>query len=481
MSKKNRASARRGSRKKLWITLAVLAVIAIVAVSYFTSPGFQRTKTVGTVGEDKITEAEFAYFYQTTVTSLYSEIQNTYGDYASLILDTSKPLDEQNYDENQTWHEYAVDRTLEGIQEIHALYHAAQEDGYQLSEEGRATIDSTAESVKSAAASVGYTTSLYLRAVYGHGMNLKTYTNLLEMVLLAEGYSTWKESTFTYTDSQIDDYYNAHKTEYDTVDLRMIPIQGETKEDSDAVDLTEAKAIASHVMNECKTEEEFAAFAVDISDDDDIETEDDTLYSYLQASTMSPEGMSEWCYDEARQYGDMNVFTTESACYVVFYLDRHDVDYNLVSMRHILVKPDQEEDGSVSDEAAEAAIEKTDGYLKEWEASDGTEETFAAMANAYSDDTGSNTSGGLYSGIYKGQMVKPVNDWLFDPERQTGDVTIVQSSFGYHLMYFAGTGENYKTSKVSEDMRTADFGSWLEGVKAAAPLSVKENVGSVVL
>ena len=78
-------------------------------------------------------------------------------------------------------------------------------------------------------------------------------------------------------------------------------------------------------------------------------------------------------------------------------------------------------------------------------------------------------------------MVKPVNDWLFDPERQTGDVTIVQSSFGYHLMYFAGTGENYKTSKIAEDLRTADFDSWLEGVKAAAPLSVKENVGSVVL
>ena len=191
--------------------------------------------------------------------------------------------------------------------------------------------------------------------------------------------------------------------------------------------------------------------------------------------------MSEWCYDEARQYGDMATFSDESAYYVLFFIDRHDIDYNVVNMRHILVQPTQNEDGTVSDENAEAAIAETDSYLKEWEASDGTEETFAAMANQYSDDTGSNTNGGLYTDIYKGQMVRPVNDWLFDPERQIGDVTIVQSSFGYHLMYFAGTGANYKTTTVSAAMQTEDYDKWLADTTATVAVNLKENVGSVML
>ncbi|MBQ3878956.1 MAG: peptidylprolyl isomerase, partial [Oscillospiraceae bacterium] len=174
-------------------------------------------------------------------------------------------------------------------------------------------------------------------------------------------------------------------------------------------------------------------------------------------------------------------FSDESAYYVLFFIDRHDIDYNVVNMRHILVQPTQNEDGTVSDENAEAAIAETDSYLKEWEASDGTEETFAAMANQYSDDTGSNTNGGLYTDIYKGQMVRPVNDWLFDPERQIGDVTIVQSSFGYHLMYFAGTGANYKTTTVSAAMQTEDYDKWLADTTATVAVNLKENVGSVML
>ena len=39
---------------------------------------------------------------------------------------------------------------------------------------------------------------------------------------------------------------------------------------------------------------------------------------------------------------------------------------------------------------------------------DGTDEdSFAELANQYSDDAGSNTNGGLYEDVYKNQMVAP--------------------------------------------------------------------------
>ena len=481
MSKKNSAPVRRANKKKIWITVAVIVVLAIVAVSYFTSPAFQRTKTVGTIGNDTISETEFAYYYQTTFQNIYTQLQQTYGDYMSMVVDTSKSLDEQMFDETQTWHQYVTDRAVEGMQQIHALNASAKAEGFAIGEAEQANIAATTGAIESAAQNAGYTTGMYLRAMYGHGMDMKTYTRILTDVVTAEAYASSKQASLTYTDSQIDEYYNAHKEQFDTVDLRMVPIQGDEDANSGVVDLTDAQALAEQIMNLYKTEETLADFAVGISDDDEIASPDDTLYTYVQASSLSPEGMSEWCYDEARQYGDMATFSDESAYYVLFFIDRHDIDYNVVNMRHILVQPTQNEDGTVSDENAEAAIAETDSYLKEWEASDGTEETFAAMANQYSDDTGSNTNGGLYTDIYKGQMVRPVNDWLFDPERQIGDVTIVQSSFGYHLMYFAGTGANYKTTTVSAAMQTEDYEKWLADTTATAAVNLKENVGSVML
>jgi len=40
-------------------------------------------------------------------------------------------------------------------------------------------------------------------------------------------------------------------------------------------------------------------------------------------------------------------------------------------------------------------------------------------------------------------MVKNFNDWCFDPNRQVGDTGIVQTDFGYHIIYFVQGGEGW--------------------------------------
>ena len=86
------------------------------------------------------------------------------------------------------------------------------------------------------------------------------------------------------------------------------------------------------------------------------------------------------------------------------------------------------------------------------------------MANEYSEDTGSNTSGGLYTQVYKGQMVTEFNDWCFDPARQAGDTGIVygesDSYKGYHIMYFVGTDLPYWQVQVTDTLKNADVDAW---------------------
>lgn len=115
-----------------------------------------------------------------------------------------------------------------------------------------------------------------------------------------------------------------------------------------------------------------------------------------------------------------------------------------VDVRHILITPEggtTGEDGSVtySDEEWEACRTAAQEVLDQWAAGEATEESFAALANETSMDPGSSSNGGLYESVYKGQMVEPFENWCFDEGRQYGDTGLVQTTYGYHIMFFVGS------------------------------------------
>ena len=58
--------------------------------------------------------------------------------------------------------------------------------------------------------------------------------------------------------------------------------------------------------------------------------------------------------------------------------------------------------------------------------------------------------GGLYTDVAQGRMVKTFNDWCFDPARQVGDYGIVETKFGYHIMFFSARGEEVWLTKTRQ-------------------------------
>jgi len=112
-----------------------------------------------------------------------------------------------------------------------------------------------------------------------------------------------------------------------------------------------------------------------------------------------------------------------------------------VDVRHILVLPQGgtvAEDGTTtySDEEWETCRAAAQAILDQYLAGEASEQRFADLANANSEDPGSNTNGGLYENVYVGQMVEPFENWCFDTSRKTGDTGLVQTNYGYHVMYF---------------------------------------------
>lgn len=116
-----------------------------------------------------------------------------------------------------------------------------------------------------------------------------------------------------------------------------------------------------------------------------------------------------------------------------------------VDVRHILITPEQTEteDGTttITDEQWEACRVKAQALLDAYLAGEVTEDAFAQLATENSQDPGSAANGGLYTQVYVGQMVEPFEDWCFDESRKTGDTGLVQTDYGYHIMYFVADQE----------------------------------------
>lgn len=152
-------------------------------------------------------------------------------------------------------------------------------------------------------------------------------------------------------------------------------------------------------------------------------------------------------------------------------------DSKSVDVRHILVYPEGADSSTVrteefSEEAWAAGEASAQDILNQWLEGDATAESFAALANEFSQDPGSNTNGGLYEGVTEGQMVTAFNDWCFDAARQVGDTGIVKTEYGYHVMYFCGSHLLWEES-AREDFASEFANNTANEIVAANPLTVK--------
>ena len=147
-----------------------------------------------------------------------------------------------------------------------------------------------------------------------------------------------------------------------------------------------------------------------------------------------------------------------------------------VDARHILIKPKGGTEGAdgkttYSDAEWEACRAEAQKILDQWKTEGATEELFAQYAATYTEDPGSMSAGGLYSDIYKGQMVEPFETWCFDESRQYGDSGLVQTTYGYHIMFFVDAREVWITN-VSDAITYERTLAMVDAAAAKWPLDV---------
>lgn len=485
--------------------VAVIVLLVCIAVGVginraVSNSGVREKSTVAfTVGDHQIDSVELNYYFLDAVNNFYS----TNGTYASLYgLDVTKPLDQQYINESEgiTWADNFLDAAKNNAKSIYALADAAEAEGFTLSESAQATINTNINNLSAYAVLNGMSDAdTYLKAFYGTGSSVDSYREYYTRNTLANEYYNAHRESLTFTDDQLrekeaenyDQYSSFTYNQYYLSASRFL--EGGTTDENGSTTYTDEERAASvqaaqAAANSLTELEEPSVEAFDeaisqLSINADSETAvtstsyANTLYSSVNSKIQS------WVTDSARKEGDMTVIensttstdddgnetTTVSGYYVVYFVSRSDNTMSLVNVRHILVSFEGgvTENGQTiySDEEKSTARGTAENILADWKAGDATEDSFAALATEKTGDSGSKSTGGLYENIYPGQMVTAFNDWCFDPIRKPGDTGIVETEYGYHVMYFVGqTGQSYRDYMITNALTSQNMETWYNGI-----------------
>ena len=443
-------------KKAVAIILAV-AIVGFAGFKIVESTGIiDRASTALKVGDTKVSVAEFNYYYSMA----YNEIANQAAQYEQqfgsnvLGFDTNVPPDEQNSTQKDEdgnalkWSEVIKQRAVAIAQQTVGYYNEALEAKIELTEDQQAEINETVENYRTQAAQSNYSLNAFLKTYFGAGFNEKTFVKQLEMEILASSFTEakQKEVNDSITDDVITAEYNANKKLYDYADIRYYTVsfktltknEGETdealkarqKEANDKL-IAEAKA----VMAKATDEKAFIAAVKEYNKSETDTTKKLTAASYESLKSAITEAGADWVFEAGRAAGNVNVFTGETSANIVYILaPAH--SGNSVTVRHCLVDFAAADENNVTEnekkQAHKKATELLNGLGKEF-----TSEDFGKMAEKNTADTASAATGGLYENIrITDNYVENFENWCFDSTRKAGDTGIVETEYGYHIMYF---------------------------------------------
>ncbi|HJI46566.1 MAG TPA: peptidylprolyl isomerase [Oscillospiraceae bacterium] len=494
-----RNTAKKVANKVISIVLCAVIVLGVVAFSLNYYGALQRVIKIGGVGSDQsVSIAEYEYYYMRAYNQVryqaqyYQYYYQTSNGYDLSLTPEEQTQTTKDADGNEiTWAEKLHEDTLEIIQLHKAYYNEALKMGLKLTKADEAFIDKQIEDLRDEAKSAGsnssssnsenkvtYSLNAYLRKVYGGSINERFLRKQLKIQVLAQKYLTERTNEIAkdYDQKDIDAEYKKDTTAYDFVTFRAYTFKTTelTKEDNETDDAlkarqakanAEVKKNANDFYNAVTNDATFTAKAKELNKDTaDYNVDKETKYSMLKSTAQSTfsEDAAKWLFDSSTKVGSKKLFSDEeNGKYIVVLALSKPHQEQTVTARHILFQTkDQNSGNDLSEEEIAKKKTQAEDVLKKFNEGDKTEDSFAALANEYNEDTGSSSNGGLYEHIYPGQMVTEFNDWVFDANRKAGDVELVETDFGYHIIYFvAKDGKDYydsaiRSSKANKDIET---------------------------
>lgn len=472
---------------------AVIAVVATLGVRYYTVPNGKEGKymnpasVVATVDGQKISIGMYDYYYASIVS--YYEQYASYGYYS---LDTTKDYSKQyttDDDGNKiSWQKFFETEALKEVEQITTYYSKALEEGVTLTSAQKKTIDKQISTLKDSASQNDVSLDQYIKANFGTYCSEDTIRIMLEQYYLSANYKGKFKCETKVTDNDVDKYYNDHKNDYKKIEFYYIASPYDATDDNSK---NESIKTAEKIMAKMKDKKSVIALVPEVYSsyiDSQVKSsmaQDSTLtekkareeavksYESNVVTTVSgsdspfDDKMNSWLFSDDTKVGSKKYYIDESAgyIYIVLKTSKASVEEDeTYTVRHILVAPESGSNSSSStsekteytDEQWAAAKKKADSILAKFNKTDKSEYEFAKLAEQYSTDSASTSSGsndsfgGLYESVTLGQMVPDFEKWSIDDSRKYGDTGIVKSDYGYHIMFFINDCPEYQSKIIAQ-------------------------------
>lgn len=492
---------------------AVIAVVATFGVRYYTVPNGKEGKymnpasVVATVDGQKISIGMYDYYYASIVS--YYEQYASYGYYS---LDTTKDYSKQyttDDDGNKiSWQKFFETEALKEVEQITTYYSKALEEGVTLTSAQKKTIDKQISTLKDSASQNDVSLDQYIKANFGTYCSEDTIRIMLEQYYLSANYKGKFKCETKVTDNDVDKYYNDHKNDYKKIEFYYIASPYDATDDNSK---NESIKTAEKIMAKMKDKKSVIALVPEVyssyidsqvkssMEKDSTLTEkkarEEAIKSYESNVVTTVSGsdspfddkMNTWLFSDDTKVGSKKYYIDESAgyIYIVLKTSKASVEENeTYTVRHILVAPESGSNSSSStsekteytDEQWAAAKKKADSILAKFNKTDKSEYEFAKLAEQYSTDSASTSSGsndsfgGLYESVTLGQMVPDFEKWSIDDSRKYGDTGIVKSDYGYHIMFFINDCPEYQ-SKIIAQIKSDRLSNMID----KAEIKVHEN------
>lgn len=492
---------------------AVIAVVATFGVRYYTVPNGKEGKymnpasVVATVDGQKISIGMYDYYYASIVS--YYEQYASYGYYS---LDTTKDYSKQyttDDDGNKiSWQKFFETEALKEVEQITTYYFKALEEGVTLTSAQKKTIDKQISTLKDSASQNDVSLDQYIKANFGAYCSEDTIRLMLEQYYLSANYKGKFKSETKVTDNDVDKYYNEHKNDYKKIEFYYIASPYDATDDDSK---NESIKTAEKIMAKMKDKKSVIALVPEVyssyidsqvkssMEQDSTLTEkkarEEAVKSYESNAVATVSGsespfddkMNTWLFSDDTKVGSKKYYIDEDAgyIYIVLKTSKASVEEDeTYTVRHILVAPKSDSDSSSStsgeteytDEQWAAAKKEADSILAKFNKTDKSEYEFAKLAEQYSTDSASTSSGsndsfgGLYESVTLGQMVPDFEKWSIDDSRKYGDTGIVKSDYGYHIMFFINDCPEYQ-SKIIAQIKSDRLSDMIDKAK----IKVHEN------
>ncbi len=504
MAKNNKStkSSSKSAKIALGVSVGVIVVCVLGWFIYISGiiPQLLPGMTIYETAADGVTQQQVASISVLETNYHFNEVFQQYSQYGYVTRDN---LDEvYNPATGETYRDMILQQA--GMQVLNSILinRAAEQDGFLKYSTADAVALEQSESVEMMAALYGYSSvDQYLFQVYGTGMSMRIYREILAKEVLTNEYQEYiGQFKFMPTAEEIQAAFDENPQAYQLADFNYFFIPADVDEAGNVTGMEDAETTAKKIAVLGTTPENFRQAVMDYLTEKGDEGalasfEDDADPTRCEGYTAQytdyfVEGFTEFIFGADTAEGDTAVIPTETGYYVIRFDKVYLNEETTVTYRLMTLSFETDLDVATADPAALQA--EAEAQVAKILSGPVDSLTFYSICKANSSVTSEMVNGGYTPGAKIASFtdtsaetgytplatdIVEAGQWLFDPARVQGDYIVILSQDKTRvLVYYFECSEPDWQYQVKNSIIVTRINEWAQGLQANNP-SYEVNKG----